>query len=187
MIDFNNQLLKAPEKVPFYLWPFKRTQKPVVKPEPRCPMVNKAGYNLIRESESLRLKAYLCSAGVWTIGWGATFGLDGFPVSPGDEITQDEARQLFARDVNFFAKGVRKLVKVPLNDNQFSALVSLAFNIGMGRFRASTMLRKLNRGDYAGAEGEFWKWRRANGRILRGLVVRREKERILFATSSRHV
>ena len=166
---------------PFFKWPFK---KKTVKPDPpRLPFLTKDGHNLIKESEGLRLTAYQCSANVWTIGWGSTRGMDGRLVNEGEQITLDQARELYMRDINIFSGSVRKLVKVKINENQFSALVSLAYNIGLGNFRASTLLRKLNRGDYEGCAGEFWKWRRANGEIVAGLVARRERERIMFTTA----
>jgi lysozyme len=157
--------------------------RPHLKPkEPVIPMINTYGRQMIKDSEGLRLNAYLCSALVWTIGYGSTRGTDGLPVEKSDVINIDIANQLFERDINVFSFAVRKLLKVPVTVNQFSALVSLAYNIGIGNFRASTLLRKLNRGDTEGASQEFWKWRRANGKILPGLVARRERERILFTS-----
>lgn len=164
----------------FNFWPFKKTNAYPDCQAPQQMVVNGAGKALIKVNEGLRLKAYRCSAGVCTIGYGSTRGLDCQPVQSGDEITEGEAEALFNRDILVFSSGVRKLCKVDLNQNQFSALVSLAYNIGLGNFRASTLLRKLNRSDYDGCSSEFWKWRRANGKILAGLVARREKERKLF-------
>jgi lysozyme len=144
------------------------------------PIINKNGRDLIKDSEGLRLRAYMCSAHVWTIGYGSTRGIDGLPIKQGDIITVPQAEMLFERDINIFSYAIRKLLCVEITNNQFSALVSLAYNIGVGNFRASTLLRKLNRGDFDGCQAEFGKWRRANGKILPGLVARRERERLLF-------
>ena len=149
----------------------------------RPPKVTDQGLKLIMLAEGYSAKPYICAAGVCTIGKGTTMDADFKPVTmdhPQIDITI--ANKLFYRDVKIFANGVRRDVKVPLNDNQFSALVSLAYNIGQGNFRASTLLRKLNRGDYQGCADNFWQWRRANGVILSGLVKRRELERKLFMT-----
>ena len=147
----------------------------------RPPRMTDAGFKLIALAEGYSSIPYICAGGVCTIGKGATLDADFKPVTmdhPQIDITA--ANKLFYRDVKIFANGVRRDVKVPLNDNQFSALVSLAYNIGQGNFRASTLLRKLNRGDYEGCAANFWQWRRANGVILSGLVKRRELERKLF-------
>ncbi len=165
------------------IWQFFPERLPEPEPEPSAPRVNDAGYKLISMSEGYSPVPYICSGGVCTIGKGTTMDADFNPITmnhPQIDITQ--ANKLFYRDIKIFSDSVMKDVKVPLNDNQFSALVSLAYNIGQGHFRASTLLRKLNRGDYNGAANEFWKWRRANGVILRGLVKRRELERKLFMT-----
>ncbi len=135
---------------------------------------------LIKEFEGLRLEAYKCSAGVWTIGYGSTRGITGFKVLPNDTITLDEAEMLLELDLKPFYDGVLELVEVEMNQNQLSALVSLAYNIGLGNFRSSTLLRLLNDGDYTGASDEIVKWRRANGQIIQGLVNRRKKEREIF-------
>ena len=150
---------------------------------PKLPILSAEGHALIKQSEGLNLNAYQCSANIWTIGFGSTRGLDGLPVKPGLSITQTQARALYIRDINIFSGAVRKLVKVPINNNQFSALVSLSYNIGLGNFRSSTLLRQLNRGNYSECSGEFWKWRRARGKIVAGLVARRERERIMFITA----
>lgn len=149
----------------------------------RPPKVTGQGFKLIMLAEGYSQTPYICAAGVCTIGKGTTRDANFNPITmehPKIDITA--ANKLFYRDVKIFANGVRRDVKVPLNDNQFSALVSLAYNIGQGNFRASTLLRKLNRGDYDGCADNFWQWRRANGVILSGLVKRRELERKLFMT-----
>ena len=137
--------------------------------------VSKRGLALIQQFEGLRLDAYLDSAGAPTIGYGSTRG-----VQMGDEITEAQATELLAADVERHADGVRKHVDVPLTQGQFDSLVSLCFNIGVGALSRSTLLRKLNAGDYQGAAQEFLRWTYAGGKELRGLVRRREAERAMF-------
>lgn len=139
---------------------------------------NRAGRELIKSAESLSLKAYLCPAGVWTIGYGDTDN-----VRPGMVITEAEAEQrLSDRLSREFEPGVARLAQVPLSGNEFSALVSFAYNVGLNALAGSTLLRKLNAGDCAGVSAEWGKWTKAGGKTLRGLVARREAERILFET-----
>ena len=130
---------------------------------------------LIKEFEGCKLKAYKCSADVWTIGYGHTDG-----VKEGDEITQQEADRLLASDVELFTTGVQRLVHSDINRNQLGALVSFSFNLGLGNLRHSTLLRMVNAGDFLGAANEFARWNKAGGKILSGLVRRREAERQLF-------
>lgn len=113
--------------------------------------------------------------GTLTIGWGHTKG-----VVVGQTITEDEAERLLAEDTNDAVEAVERYVTVPLNPYEKAALVSLVFNIGAGNFRKSTLLKKLNAGDRIGAAGEFAKWRKSKGKVLRGLIRRRELERELF-------
>lgn len=142
-----------------------------------------AGLQLIKDFEQCRLAAYQCSAGVWTIGWGHTKG-----VKQGDTCTQAQADAWLAEDVAEVEQGVRLLVKVPLTQGQFDALVSFAFNCGLDidvdtiaeGLGDSTLLRKLNAGDYIGAALEFQKWDKSSGMTLRGLTRRRLAERALF-------
>lgn len=133
------------------------------------------GKKLIKNFEGCRLKAYKCPADVWTIGYGHTN-----KVRPDDVITQQEADHLFDIDIIIHCNNVEKLVKVPLKQNQFDALVSLEYNIGYSAFKNSTLLRKLNTKDYAGAAAQFNRWVYAGTRILAGLVERRKKEKQLF-------
>ena len=130
-----------------------------------------AAVELIKRHESCRLTAYRDSGGVLTIGWGTTLG-----VTPGLTITQAQADEWFARDLEWFATGVQRLVKVPVTDNQFGALVSLAYNIGLGAFAKSTLLRWLNAGNYGHARDEFARWVNDGGQRLAGLVKRRAAE-----------
>ena len=130
---------------------------------------------LIKEFEGCKLKAYKCPADVWTIGYGHTDG-----VKEGDEITQQEADRLLASDVELFTTGVQRLVHSDINRNQLGALVSFSFNLGLGNLRHSTLLRMVNAGDFVGAANQFLRWNKAGGKILSGLVRRREAERQLF-------
>lgn len=142
---------------------------------------NNAGLDIIRSFEGLRLKTYRCSAGVPTIGYGSTYGLDGKKLKMSHRaITQDEAKVLLAREVGHAEKQVARLLTAPVTLNQFSALVSFAFNVGGAALQASTLRRKFNKGDVAGAADEFPRWKFAGGRMLRGLLRRRMSERALF-------
>lgn len=133
---------------------------------------------LIKEWEQLRLEAYLPTPNdKWTIGWGHTS-----TAKKGMVITEQEAQALFDQDVAWAVDAVNSLVKVGLNQNQFDALVSFVFNIGTTNFRNSTLLRKLNNGDYEGAANEFPRWNKQKGKVLRGLVRRRAHEQELFLT-----
>ncbi len=147
------------------------------------PSMTTTGSLLIQKSEGCSLVPYVCAGGVVTIGYGTTRDNRGYSITLDHrKIDYVKAEEYFNRDVKKFSAMVKRLLKVPASNNQFSALVSLAYNIGIGNFRASTLLRKLNRGDYEGCASEFWKWRRSKGKILPGLVTRREMERRLFIT-----
>lgn len=138
-------------------------------------MISQQGVDLIKSFESCRLKAYLCPAGVWTIGYGHTSG-----VRPNDEISQAQAERYLKADLVRVEQDVRILVRVPLTQGQFDALVSFAFNCGTRALSTSTLLRKLNVRDYAGAAEEFMRWVFANGKRFAGLERRRRLERRLF-------
>lgn len=143
--------------------------------------VNKAGRDLIKQFEGCKLKAYKCPAGLTTIGFGSTFYEDGTKVKEGDVITQARAEELLNNIVDDFAKQVDALVKSNVTANNFSALVSFAFNVGMGNFRRSTLLRKVNADPKdPSIKAEFLKWTRANNVVLKGLVRRREAEAKLY-------
>ncbi|MBX9297603.1 lysozyme [Chromobacterium vaccinii] len=139
---------------------------------------NTAGINLIKQFEGVRLQAYQDAVGVWTIGYGHT----GPEVKAGIRISQQQAEQLLATDLEKFETGVGKAVTVPLNANQFSALVSFSYNLGLGNLQSSTLLRLLNKGDYTGAAGQFPLWNKAGGNVLPGLSRRRLAEQTLFQT-----
>lgn len=134
------------------------------------------GRNLIREFEGEKLTSYRCSAGVLTIGVGST----GPHVKPGMTITKAESDALFKKDLVRFEKAVNEAVKVPLTQNAFDSLVAFSFNVGISAFRSSTLLKKLNAGDYEGAADQFGRWTRAGGKVLAGLVRRRAAEAALF-------
>ena len=133
------------------------------------------GIDLIKQFEGCHLAAYKCPAGKWTIGYGHTKG-----VSAGDKITRSQAESYLRADLATFEKGVEKAVKVKLNQYQFDALISFTFNCGLGAFKSSTLLKKLNAGDYKGAGAELLKWNKSNGRVLAGLTRRRKAEKVLF-------
>jgi len=138
--------------------------------------INDEGCTLIKKFEGLCTKAYKDVIGVVTIGYGST----GEHVQMGMEISEQEAEDLLKLDLERFEKGVEKLVTVALTDNQFAALVSFSFNCGLGNLKSSTLLRKLNAGDYSGAAMEFQKWNKAGGKVYPGLTKRRAAESELF-------
>lgn len=178
--------------------------------EPVARKINQAGLDLIKSSEGLELEAYPDPASAlgaactgknllgrsyrklgpgweklggepWTIGYGHTGKmLNGEPVAAGTKTDLAGAEALLRLDVEKFEKGVESLVKVPLTDNQFAALVSFAYNCGLGNLGSSTLLKKVNAADHAGAAAEFGKWVKAQGKTLPGLVKRRAAERDLY-------
>ena len=137
-----------------------------------------SGIDLICSFEGLELKAYDDGVGIWTIGYGTTV-INGVKVKKGDTCTLEQAKAYMASDLKKFEAAVNK-VTVALNQNRFDALVSLAYNIGTGAFADSTLLKKLNSGDYKGAAAQFDVWVNAGGKRMQGLVNRRAVERKLF-------
>ena len=137
---------------------------------------SEAGVDLIKQFEGCKLTAYKCPAGVWTIGYGHTTMAGEPTVVEGMKITAVEATNILKRDLKKFEAGVDAVVKVPLEQHQFDALVSFAFNVGLGALGKSTLLRKLNAGDYAAVPAELMKWTKAGGKELPGLVRRRRAE-----------
>jgi lysozyme len=133
--------------------------------------------NLIRRFEGCRLTAYKCPVGKWTIGFGHTEG-----VKEGDQITEQEAWDILDEDLKVYSLAVDKAVNVDLNPNQFEALTSLCYNIGVKAFSNSTLVKKLNAYDYVGAAMEFPKWSKAGRDRLAGLLRRRAAEMELFLT-----
>lgn len=142
--------------------------------------LSRAGKALIQSYESCRLEAYPDPGSLdgkpWTIGWGHTVG-----VNKGDVCTQEQADQWFEEDISIYEKGITRLVTAKLSQNKFDSLVSFVYNIGLGAFEKSTLLRLLNESNYMGASEQFKRWvLGSNGKPLLGLIRRREAERKLF-------
>lgn len=133
---------------------------------------------LVKDAEGLSMNAYLCPAGVPTIGWGHTAG-----VKLGQTITLEQAEAFLREDLGNALSDVKRLVKVPLSVHQTAALVSWVFNLGAGNLAGSTLLHLLNERNYRGAADEFGKWTHGGGKVLPGLVKRRAAERALFLTT----
>ena len=143
---------------------------------------NKNGLLLIKSFEGLRLKAYRDPVGIWTIGYGTTRG-----VRPNTSISENEAEQFLQQDLIRFEQAINDAVSVPINDNQFSALVSFTYNVGSGALRSSTLLKLLNaRSDLHRTANEFPRWNKAGGRVLEGLTRRRKAEQSLFLGEDFH-
>ena len=139
------------------------------------------GLSLIKKFEGCKLEAYKCSAGVWTIGYGHTTG-----VKEGDVCTQEEAEKLLRGDIFKFEEYVQDSVKVDLDQSQFDALVAWTFNLGPGNLRSSSMLKKLNNGEYESVPFEMRRWNKAGGKTLDGLIRRRQAESLLFESKEWH-
>ncbi|EIX7372518.1 lysozyme [Citrobacter freundii] len=138
------------------------------------------GIALIKQFEGCKLTAYQDSVGVWTIGYGWTQPVDGKLIRSGMSIKQETAERLLKTGLVSYESDVSRLVKVALTQGQFDALVSFTYNLGARSLSTSTLLRKLNAGDYSGAADEFLRWNKAGGKVLNGLTRRREAERALF-------
>jgi len=138
------------------------------------------GIALIKQFEGCKLTAYQDSVGVWTIGYGWTQPVDGKSIRAGMTIKQETAERLLKTGLVSYESDVSRLVKVGVTQGQFDALVSFTYNLGARSLSTSTLLRKLNAGDYAGAADEFLRWNKAGGKVLNGLTRRREAERALF-------
>ena len=137
--------------------------------------INRDGSDLVKRFEGCELKAYLCPAKVWTIGYGST----GAHVKPGMVITQEQADELLRSDLRRFEDWVDANCS-PATDNQFAALVSFAFNVGDGALKTSTLRREHMAGNYEAAAVQFRRWNKGGGRILPGLVKRRTAEEALY-------
>ena len=133
------------------------------------------GIDLIKHFEGCELKAYKCPAGVWTIGYGHTKG-----VQPGDEWSEDHADHMLQVELEEYEGYVDKYVTAPLGQNQFDALVSWTYNLGGGNLSASTMLKVLNAGDYDEVPNQMLRWNKAGGKVLEGLTRRRQAEGDMF-------
>ncbi len=139
------------------------------------------GIAIIRKYEGLRLQAYICPSGLATIGFGATFYENGTRVQLGDKISRDRADQLLFFQVKLFAEEVRRTVKSNINENQLGALVSFCFNVGGAAFAKSTLAKKVNANPSDSTiRNEFMRWTRGGGKVLPGLVKRREEEANLY-------
>lgn len=141
--------------------------------------ISDEGLALLKQFEGLRLTAYQDVGGVWTIGYGHTAG-----VNEGDTCTEAQAEQWLREDLGGAERTIETIVSVPLNDNQFSALVSLTYNIGNSAFKKSSLLKKLNAGGYNAVPGELMRWTKVNGKTVHGLVNRRAAEAGLWAKGS---
>tara|TARA_R100000995_G_scaffold38402_1_gene17753 strand:- start:301 stop:744 length:444 start_codon:yes stop_codon:yes gene_type:complete len=137
--------------------------------------ISQEGISLIKKFEGCELEAYQCAAGVWTIGYGSTKN-----VKEGDTLTQKEADNLLLHEMQEYEDYIKELVKVPLKQNQFDALVSWVFNLGPANLKASTMLKFLNAGDYHLIPSQIKRWNKASGKVLEGLIRRREAEALMF-------
>lgn len=146
-------------------------------------IINDWGLDIIKHFEGWRSKPYRCSAGVPTIGWGSTYGLDGRKITMRHPpIDKNRGEALLLNGLRDVYRSINRRVIVELTDNQFSALCSFIYNLGDVRFASSTLLRKINNEDFYGAALEFPKWRMAAGRVERGLVRRRAEEQRLFCS-----
>ena len=137
--------------------------------------ISEEGKALIKKFEGCELDSYVCSGGVWTIGYGHTAG-----VKQGDKINQDEADHLLTEDLEEFEGYVNNAVEVALDQNQFDALVAWTFNLGPSNLKSSTMLEVLNEEKYSKVPSEMKRWNKAGGKVLEGLIRRREAEALLF-------
>ena len=133
------------------------------------------GTEILKYFEGCKLTAYQDSVGVWTIGYGHTKG-----VYDGMTITQDQAEQMLLSELEENEGYIENMVTVPLTQNQFDALVVWIYNLGPTNFRNSTLLKELNAGNYNAAGQEITRWNKAGGKVLAGLVKRREAEAELF-------
>lgn len=144
--------------------------------------LNQKGIDLMHQFEGLKLSSYLCPAKVWTIGYGNTFYEDGSKVQPNQHISKRRADELFLNITNK-SFNIKPLLKVVLNENQYSALVCFAYNVGMSNFGKSTLLKKVNANpEDKTIKDEFLKWNKAGGKVLNGLTKRRQSESNLYFT-----
>lgn len=139
--------------------------------------ISSKGLGMIKVFEGLRLKAYKCTAGKWTIGYGHTAG-----VKEGDVIDNQTADRFLSEDLEWAENCVNSSVKVKITQSMYDSLVSIVFNIGAAAFKKSTMLKKLNKSNYIGASEEFGRWIHSGGRIINGLIERRTKEKMHFCS-----
>lgn len=144
--------------------------------------LTKEGIELMKEFEGLRLESYKDPVGIWTIGWGNTYYENGNRVGPGEKISRARADELYYNIVSRFSNQVESLLSVTLSGGQFSALVSLAYNIGISAFAGSTLLREVNK-DPCNNDAiykQFLRWNKAGGKVLNGLTRRRKAEAEMY-------
>ena len=137
--------------------------------------ISNTGIDLIKHFEGCETEAYLCPAGVPTIGYGHIKG-----VQMGDVITEAQAHEMLVEELDEYESYINDLVTVGLNQNQFDAMVSWVYNLGGGNLRASTLLKVLNSGNYEGVPAQIMRWNKAGGKVLEGLTRRRQAEADLF-------
>ena len=143
--------------------------------------ISQEGLSLIKKFEGCELEAYKCAAGVWTIGFGSIKG-----VKQGDTITQEEADNLLLHEMDEYEGYINDAVNVDLNQNQFDALVSWVFNLGPSNLSSSTLLTKINNKDWKDVPNQIKRWNKAGGKVLEGLIRRREAEALLFEGKEWH-
>lgn len=137
--------------------------------------ISQEGIALIKKFEGCELTAYQCSAGVWTIGYGHTKGIE-----EGMEITQQEAEDMLVEELHEYENYINDNVTAPLSQNQFDAMVSWVYNLGPANLKSSTLLKVLNAGNYDDVPFQMRRWNKAGGVTLDGLIRRREAEALLF-------
>jgi lysozyme len=145
--------------------------------------INRATVDLVKEFEGFRAETYTCSGGVLTIGYGTTAAAGvGIKPKPGMKITKEEAEGYLHAGLEKFTAQIEGDITAPINENEFGAFLSLAYNIGPGAFKKSSALRHFNNGDKTKAANAILMWNKAGGKVLKGLTRRREAERKLFLT-----
>ena len=143
--------------------------------------ISQEGLSLIKKFEGCELEAYKCAAGVWTIGYGSTKG-----VKEGNTITQEEADKLLLDEMEEYEGYINDMVKVDLKQNEFDALVSWVYNLGSSNLSSSTLLQKLNTKEWDDVPNQIKRWNKAGGKVLQGLIRRREAEALLFEGKEWH-
>jgi lysozyme len=137
--------------------------------------ISQEGISLIKKFEGCELEAYKCAAGVWTIGYGHTKD-----VKEGDSILKEDAESMLVHELQEYCNDVDIAVKVDLKQNEFDALVSWTYNLGLTNLNSSTMLRVLNEGKHDEVPAQMKRWNKASGQVKQGLVRRREAEALMF-------
>jgi lysozyme len=145
--------------------------------------ISKNGIDLITKFEGFKSRPYLCPSGIPTIGYGNTYYPDGMKVKISDPpVNENQANELLKSILSKFESGVNQCLIKSINQNQFDALVSFAFNIGMGNFKKSTLLKKVNINPVDPTiKNEFLRWNKSGGKVLNGLIRRRESEYSLYS------